>query len=217
MGRVVAEPTYEIKMRTAVIGGDRAITYGELDRLSENLALNLLALDFKALDRVVVQLPNVVEFVILYLALQKVGCIPIAALPSQRYAEISQFVKLSGASACVIPDDYHGFDYAQMVNRIRAENPALTRPIILGPARPGFASLSELISRPAVTPTSRLREIRIDPDDPAVFQLSGGTSPHRRRVVRFTLSGPGGPFRHSSRIGSPVVTSTLWCRQIVPP
>src|SRR5215467_14207446 len=162
--------------RIAVIGGDRAFTYGELDRLSENLALNLLALDFKALDRVVVQLPNVVEFVILYLGLQKIGCIPIAALPSQRYAEISQFVKLSGASACVIPDDYHSFDYAQMVNRIRAENTVLAHPIILGPARPGFASLSELISRPAVTPTSRLREITIDPDDPAVFQLSGGTT-----------------------------------------
>ena len=162
--------------RIAVIGEDRAFTYGELDRLSENLALNLLALDFKALDRVVVQLPNVVEFVILYLGLQKIGCIPIAALPSQRYAEISQFVKLSGASACVIPDDYHSFDYAQMVNRIRAENTVLAHPIILGPARPGFASLSELISRPAVTPTSRLREITIDPDDPAVFQLSGGTT-----------------------------------------
>lgn len=162
--------------RIALIGGDGAITYGELDRFSENLALNLLALDFKTLDRVVVQLPNVVEFVILYLGLQKIGCIPIAALPSQRYAEISQFVKLSGARACVIPDDDHGFDYAQMVNRLRAESPHLTHPIILGPARPGFASLSELISRPAVTPTSRLREIRINPDDPAVFQLSGGTT-----------------------------------------
>ncbi len=162
--------------RIALIGGDRAITYGELDHFSENLALNLLALEFKTLDRVVVQLPNVVEFVILYLGLQKIGCIPIAALPSQRYAEISQFVKLSGACACVIPDDDHGFDYAQMVNRLRAENPTLTHPIILGPARPGFASLSELISRPAVTPTSRLREITIDPDDPAVFQLSGGTT-----------------------------------------
>src|SRR5215469_17384888 len=109
--------------RIALIGGDRAITYGELDGFSENLALNLLALEFKTLDRVVIQLPNVVEFVILYLGLQKIGCIPIAALPSQRYAEISQFVKLSGARTCVIPDRYQDFDYAQMVDRIRAECP----------------------------------------------------------------------------------------------
>jgi 2,3-dihydroxybenzoate-AMP ligase len=162
--------------RIALIGGDRAITYRELDQLSDNLALNLLDIGLKPLDRVVVQLPNVVEFVILYFGLQKMGGIPIAALPSQRYAEISQFVRLSGATACVIPDCYQDFDYAQMVNRIRAENPVLTHAIILGPPRHGFASLNESIKKPAVLPASRLSEISIDPEDPAVFQLSGGTT-----------------------------------------
>ena len=123
-----------------------------------------------------VQLPNVVEFVILYFGLQKIGCIPIAALPSQRYAEISQFVKLSGATTCVIPDRYQDFDYGQMVERIRAESPTLTHAIIFGSARRGFSSLAELISKPAELPLSRLAEIQIDPSDPAVFQLSGGTT-----------------------------------------
>ena len=162
--------------RVALIGGDRAITYAELDRLSDNLALNLLDLGLKKLDRVVIQLPNVVEFVILYFGLQKIGCIPIAALPSQRYAEISQFVKLSGATTCVIPDQYQDFDYGQMVDRIRAENSTLTHAIILGAARLGFSSLADLIAEPAELSASRLSEIRIDPTDPAVFQLSGGTT-----------------------------------------
>src|SRR5580704_6557967 len=84
---------------TALIDGDsgRTYTYADVDGLSTNLALNLLELGLKPLDRVVVQLPNAAEFVILYFALQKIGCIPIAALPSHRYAEISQFVELSGA------------------------------------------------------------------------------------------------------------------------
>src|SRR5580692_1317669 len=81
--------------RVALIDRDRSITYAELDRLSDNLALNLLDLGLKTLDRVVVQLPNVAEFVVLYFALQKMGCIPIAALASHRYAEISQFVERS--------------------------------------------------------------------------------------------------------------------------
>jgi 2,3-dihydroxybenzoate-AMP ligase len=162
--------------RVALIGGDRTITYAELDQLSDNLALNLLDLGLKPLDRVVVQLPNVVEFVILYFGLQKIGCIPIAALPSQRFGEISQFVRLSGATGCVIPESYHDFDYAQMVDRIRAENPTLVHAIVLGPSRPGFDSLGELISKPAAMPALRLSEIRIDPNDPAVFQLSGGTT-----------------------------------------
>src|SRR6202521_1977622 len=90
--------------RIALIDRDRSITYGGLDRFSSNLALHLLGAGLVPLDRVVVQLPNVAEFVILYFALQKIGCVPIAALVTQRFAEISQFVKLSGATGCVTPD-----------------------------------------------------------------------------------------------------------------
>lgn len=162
--------------RVALIDREQSITYAELDRLSDNLALNLLELGLNTLDRVVVQLPNVAEFVVLYFALQKIGCIPIAALASHRYAEISQFIELSGATACVIPDHQRDFDYAQMVNRIRAGIPALKHAIVLGTAPQGFSSLSELIAKPAALPLSRLSEIHIDPTDPAVFQLSGGTT-----------------------------------------
>src|SRR6266852_7125600 len=134
--------------RVVLIDRDRSITYAELDRLSGNLALNFLDLGLTSLDRVVVQLPNVAEFVILYFALQKIGCIPIAALPSHRYAEISQFVQLSGATACVIPGPHRDFDYAPMVQRIREERPTLKHGIILGAPREGFRSLPEMISTP---------------------------------------------------------------------
>ena len=109
--------------RVALLDRDRSITYGELDRMSDNLALNLLEVGFHPLDRVVVQLPNVAEFVVLYLALQKIGGIPIAALMPHRFAEISQFVELSGAVACVVPDQQGDFDYCAMVERIRQKVP----------------------------------------------------------------------------------------------
>jgi 2,3-dihydroxybenzoate-AMP ligase len=162
--------------RVVLIDGERSIAYAELDRLSSNLALNLLDLGLKPLDRIVVQLPNVAEFVILYFSLQKIGCIPIATLPSHRYAEISQFVELSAATTCVTPDRQRDFDYAQMASRILKESSALKRGIIFGTPTPGFSSLAELISKPATLPASALSEIKIDPTDPAVFQLSGGTT-----------------------------------------
>ena len=162
--------------RVALLDRDRSITYGELDRMSDNLALNLLEIGFHPLDRVVVQLPNVAEFVVLYLALQKTACIPIAALMPHRFAEISQFVELSGAAACVVPDQQGDFDSCAMVERIRQKAPKLRHGIVLGPARPGFLSLPELIAKPASLPTSALSEIHIDPVDPAIFQLSGGTT-----------------------------------------
>jgi 2,3-dihydroxybenzoate-AMP ligase len=171
--RVVFERYAE---RVVMIDRDRVITYAELDQLSNNLALNLLQLGMKPLDRIVVQVPNVAEFVILYFALQKIGCIPIAALASHRHAEISQFVRLSGATACVVPDRHGDFDHAAMVDRLRREIPGLNLGFILGNPRNGLTSLSRLISTPARLPLSVLSEIKIDPDDPAIFQLSGGTT-----------------------------------------
>jgi 2,3-dihydroxybenzoate-AMP ligase len=154
----------------------RSYTYAELDRGSTNLALNLLGLGLRPLDRVVVALPNVAEFVFLYLGLQKIGCIPIAALVTHRYAEISQFVHLSGATTCVTPDAARDFDYLAMVARIRNESPTLEHAIVFGGARDGFVSLADLIAKPATLSSARLTEIAIDPTDPAVFQLSGGTT-----------------------------------------
>ncbi len=46
----------------------------------------------------------------------------------------------------------------------------------MGKRRKGLLSLSDLISKPASLPNSALSEIHIDPTDPAVFQLSGGTT-----------------------------------------
>ena len=162
--------------RITLIDRDRSITYAELDRLSTNLALHLLEAGFVPLDRVVIQLPNLAEFVILYFALQKIGCIPIAALVTHRFAEISQFVELSGTKACVIPEAHGDCDYAEIVNRIRKQSPTLKYGILLGERREGFLSLPEMIATPAKLPASALSELHFDPTDPAVFQLSGGTT-----------------------------------------
>jgi len=162
--------------RVAIIDRDRHVTYAELDRRATQLALNLLDAGLRPLDRVVVQLPNVVEFAYLYFALQKIGCIPIMALPTHRFREMSQFVELSGAVACVTPDTTKDFDYRDLVRRIRESSKTLRLGIVLGAAPEGFLSLSELVERPSERSAQELKSIVIDPDDPALFQLSGGTT-----------------------------------------
>src|SRR2546427_763466 len=154
--------------RTALIDGDRQFTYRQLDELTDNLALNLLELGLKPLDRVVPTLPNIAEFVLLYFALQKIGAIPIAALVTHRYAEINQFVKLSGASTCVYPEQQGDFEFGPMVRRVQQENPSLRFCISL----PDLRQLTEGKAKS----TGPLKTIRIDPTDPCVFQLSGGTT-----------------------------------------
>jgi len=154
--------------RVFLIDGDRSCTYQDLDRFSDNLALNLLELGLRPLDRVVPTLPNCAEFVILYFALQKIGCIPIAALVTHRYAEISQFVKLSGAAMCVYPERQGDFEFEPMARRVKAESESLKFCVSL-------PALRSLIDKPAAR-SDALRKIRIDPTDPCIFQLSGGTT-----------------------------------------
>ncbi len=162
--------------RTALVDGARRYTYAELDRQSSNLALNLLALGLQPQDRVIPTLPNVAEFVVLYFALQKIGCIPIAALVTHRFTEISQFTQLSQARCCVYPEQLGDFRFGPMVERVQAEHACLQLRIVLGQAGPGEHSLVELIERPATLPASALAAIAIDPATPCIFQLSGGTT-----------------------------------------
>jgi len=162
--------------RVAFVDRGKTYTYAEVDRISTNLALNLLDVGLKSLDRVVVTLPNGIEFVFLYFALQKIGAIPIAALATHRYLEISQFTQLSGATTCVIPEKAGDFDFQDMANRVKSESGTLKHILVLGNPKPGSVSLPELISRPAKRDPGDLERIAIDPCDPAVFQLSGGTT-----------------------------------------
>jgi 2,3-dihydroxybenzoate-AMP ligase len=171
-----AEAFVRFADRVAIVDGERSVTYAQLDACSERLALNLLDEGLKPLDRVVVQLPNVVEFVYLYFALQKIGCIPIMALPTHRYREMSQFVELSGAVACVTPDFSKDFDYRDLLRRIREAEKTMRLAMILGGAPEGFLSLTEFLERPSRCSADVLKQINIDPEDPALFQLSGGTT-----------------------------------------
>jgi 2,3-dihydroxybenzoate-AMP ligase len=162
--------------RIAVVDGEIAVSYAQLNARATNLALNLLDIGIKPLDRLVVQLPNRIQFVYLYLALQKIGAIPVMALPAHRYLEISQFVAIAGAIGCVMPDRYREFDFRELLRRIQKEQPQLKHGIVLGEATDGFASLDELIARKASRDASDLTRIKITPTDPALFLLSGGTT-----------------------------------------
>jgi 2,3-dihydroxybenzoate-AMP ligase len=162
--------------RTAVIAGDERISYAHIKERSERLALNLLELGFQPLDRVVLTLTNVPEFVYLYFALQQIGAVPICALPSHRYHEIRQFVTQSEAVACAVPQRVGDFDFPGLVGRIKGEAPSLRWCLVVGDAPPGCLSLADLLAKAPSSPARALQDIRVDPTDPCVFQLSGGTT-----------------------------------------
>src|ERR1017187_7100405 len=75
-----------------------------------------------------------------------------------------------------MPNRHRDFDFCALVERIRKEQPQLKHGIVLGEAPPGLLSLDALIAKKATRDSAELAKIKIDPCDPALFLLSGGTT-----------------------------------------
>lgn len=169
--------------RVALIDDGGAITFAELQTRAELVARNLYDLGVRPLDRIIVQLPNTALFASLYLGLQHLGAIPILALPSHRFREIEQFARLSGAIAMASPLTGRDVDYASIFLRVAQEHPDLRVHLVQGAgaedvAAAGAVRIEELHTRVPETSRDALLALRagLDPEDPAVFLLSGGTT-----------------------------------------
>lgn len=169
LGRFYAGVFKSWSDRLALVGGERRITYAELGRHVERLALHLLEMGVGALDRWVVQLPNVPEFVYLYFALERVGAIPIMALASHRWTEINAFFELSQATGYALTERLADADAADLAGRLQASHPGLKHVL-------NETAVRELLERrPKLGPES-LEALLIDPEEPCIMQLSGGTT-----------------------------------------
>ena len=163
--------------RVAIMSGDERVSYRQLGERVERLALHLLELGLGPLDRAVLHLPNIPEFVYLYFAFQRIGAIPLMALPPHRQHEIGHFVDFIDALAYVVPDNWGGFNFPELALSIRQKAKTLEHILVTGPDVPqGCISVSKWLAAEPSLPASRLAELKLDPLEPCCFQLSGGTT-----------------------------------------
>ncbi|GGY40630.1 (2,3-dihydroxybenzoyl)adenylate synthase [Streptomyces omiyaensis] len=169
-GRASAHPDRVAVVDRAGPGGTRrSWTYAELDLRADRLAAGLAARGIGAGDRVVVQLPNVAEFLEVIFALFRLGALPVFALPAHRESEITYFCSFTGAVAYVVPDTHAGFDYRTLGTTVLARCPELRHVLVAGGDAGPFEALSDVPAEPVDLP---------DPDPSAVafLQLSGGST-----------------------------------------
>lgn len=173
--------------RTAVIGPDRTLSYGELAANSRSIAAGLTALGIGPDDLLTIQLPNCVEFVEVFLACSRVGAVPALVLPRHREQELRHILEVTDSVAVVTVDDRYdvGFDYAGLVDdvvddydhldhRISVTAPGSTPPDgwhdVAALREAGAAAVDR--NRDGTDPG----EIDINPCNPGLLMLSGGTS-----------------------------------------
>ncbi|MFI8490261.1 (2,3-dihydroxybenzoyl)adenylate synthase [Streptomyces rubrogriseus] len=155
----------------------RTWTYRELDARADRLAAGFLARGIAKGDRVVVQLPNIGEFVEVVFALFRIGALPVYALPAHRETEISHFCSFTEAVAYVVPDTHAGFDHRDLAARMRERTPALRHVFVAGD--PGeHTALSEVPCEPSGPFDGP------EPHELAFLQLSGGTTGLNKLIPR---------------------------------
>src|SRR5437764_4580085 len=179
----------DLLRRWAAVGGDRPavtgngaqMTYAELDAAADRLAYGLRDMGLARGDRVVLQLPNVVEFAAVCFALLRLGVLPVFALPPHREHEITYLVEHSEAVAYLASATFGGFDYGRLGAAARKALPSLQHVLLLdGPDddRNGTVNLRRLLGDPVDAGEARAAA-DADPPDPAdvaFFLLSGGTT-----------------------------------------
>ncbi|ATL32793.1 (2,3-dihydroxybenzoyl)adenylate synthase [Streptomyces formicae] len=124
--------------RTALVHGETRLTYANLNRRVDRTAAGFRLRGIRPGQRVVVQLPNVPEFVVTVFALMRVGAIPVFCPVSHRASEVSPLVRITQAVGYVGPSTYRGFDHTAMAAEIAAEGPFLRR--VFTYEAPGTAS-----------------------------------------------------------------------------
>lgn len=194
--------------KTALVSGERRLSYADLVAGHRRLACRFLAAGVKPGERVVMQLPNGPEFVFAYFALTRLGAIPVTALRAHRHSEVRHFLSASGAAAYVIPDILGSFDYRAMAREVCANQPAVRTVFVAGEPGPGQADLREMIAAPmADAEVERtLAAVRPDPAEVATMLLSGGTTSlskliprtHDDYVLNARLCGRAGGFDEST-------------------
>jgi 2,3-dihydroxybenzoate-AMP ligase len=179
LGDIVDHGAERFGERQALVSGTHRISYRELKRRVDRLALHLLRLGLRPRDRVVVHLNNTPEFVYVHYACAKIGVLPVMALLPHRFAEIRYLAEFSEAVAYVGPTTLRGFDYQRLAREVRQAVPGLRHILAAGQgADPDVVALEHLLDDPLEErePPARLAALRPDPSDVALFLLSGGTT-----------------------------------------
>ena len=179
IGEELDEAVAKYADRTALACDGRHVTYRELGERAARLALHFIDKGLRPYDRVIMQLPNELEFAYCFYAAAKIGVIPIMSLPAHRSAEITFFAQFTGARAHFMPAVYKDFSHQALSREVREKAPGMTLQFVSGgPVEEGFISISALLEDKIEEriPLSRLADFRPDPLEPGLFQLSGGTT-----------------------------------------
>ena len=172
--RLLRSAVRRFPKRTALLAGDRRMSYSELNKQVNRLANALIGLGVTPGERVALMLPNSPEAVIAYFATLKAGGV-LAFAPPQTTPDLLARQQRSLSAQVVITDAVGVGMVAQMPSSVDLPHLIVVGPDpqpVTGHTRWAFHAFDSLLA--AAPDTSP--DVTVDPNSLAVIQSTGGTT-----------------------------------------
>jgi cyclohexanecarboxylate-CoA ligase len=160
-------------------GSRRALSYAELDELSDRLAGGLAGAGVAAGNTVCVMLPNGLEFSVTIWAILKLGAVFSGIPSSYGVNEAAFMVRRARAKVLVIPDRIGRRDYLELARATRDAAPDLETVAVVGdaPSEPGWTTWAALAASPMLPARP------VDPASLAHIGFTSGTTGEPKGVM----------------------------------
>ncbi|HKQ27989.1 MAG TPA: AMP-binding protein [Burkholderiales bacterium] len=153
--------------REALCDANGRITYGELKARIERCAECLRHSGIGRGDVVTVQLPNRIDFPVVFFALELIGAVANKVNPDFRVRELEYILNFSGSRAYVYPTEFRGFDYGEMARTLKQKCSRLKQVLSDEEVRTGIA---------ASVAIGKEHRVRMDPDEIFRMAFTSGTT-----------------------------------------
>lgn len=208
----------EAPARVLLLEGERRLTRGQAWEQALCLSSFLTSRGLKPGDVVSFQLPNWIDAAVISLAARMLGLVINPVPPNYRDAETSYILNSCGSKLIFIPEDFRGYNYPALIERIRPQVPKLRDVVVVRGAANKYRSWEEaLSSRP-------LRDLpTVDPSAVMMAMYTSGTTSqpkgvmHSHHTYGYKVGRMGEVWGVSSKdvflMPSPIthITGASWC------
>jgi acyl-CoA synthetase (AMP-forming)/AMP-acid ligase II len=183
LGKLTPEPVQQLVVdaakrwphKTAIVDGDRQITFGELNAYADKLAVALQAIGVGKGDFVGILAPNCVEFEVGFFGILKTGATVTTINSGYREREIAAQLNASGAGVLIVHESL-----TEMAEAAAKDTPKLQRLIAINDNANDPTSFWGMIDAASGEPTP----VEIDPvNDLAALPFSSGTTGMNKGVM----------------------------------